>query len=122
MSAVTLQILEKASELPVLELDGLIENLTSLRARKEQEAQLLQNIQAAVPPALRSRWLSLIQEQQTRPLTRDETAELTRLVDDVELREAKRAGYLSELARLRGIPLLELVAQLGLRPRDQDPL
>jgi hypothetical protein len=127
MSAATLHILEEASTLPVLELDALIAHLAELRARKattrqppKREVELLQQINQCVPLQLRERWQELITAQQTQVLTASETAELAKLVDDVEEREAERAGLLSELAQLRGVTVLQLVETLGLRPRDRD--
>ena len=58
--------------------------------------------------------------QLARTLTVAEATELAVLVDNIEELEAERAGLLSELARLRGVTVLQLVETLGLRPRDQD--
>lgn len=41
-------------------------------------------------------------------------AELLRLTDEVEMREAERVEHLGELARRRGVSLGVLVEQLGL--------
>lgn len=127
MSAATLHILEEARELPVLELDQLIAHLAALRAQKAapslpaRQAELLEKINTIVPPALRERWVTLLELQQARDLSEPERTELLSLVDTIELKEAERAVLLSELAQVRGVSVLELVAQLGLRPRDQEP-
>ncbi|WP_309709120.1 hypothetical protein [Armatimonas sp.] len=127
MSAATLHILEEASTLPVLELDALIAHLAELRARKAtmhqpppREIELIQQINQCVPLPLREHWQELILLQQNRILTMAEATELAALVDSVEEREAERAGLLAELARLRGVTVLQLVETLGLRPRDRE--
>ena len=74
-----------------------------------------------MPLALRERWVTLLEQQQTRGLSEPERTELLSIVDTIELKEAERASLLSELAQARGISVLELVTQLGLRPRDQEP-
>ena len=125
MSAATLHILEEAKGLPVLELDRLIANLAALRAHKiaapisEREEELLESINTVVPPELQSRWTTLLNAQQERDLSEREHTQLIFLADAVEAKEAERAELLAELARLRGVTILEIVEKLGLRPRDR---
>jgi hypothetical protein len=127
MSATTAHILAEANALPLGELEYLIANLSEIRASKisqstlsSHERELLQEINASVPLYLRKRWQELIQAQQEHLLIESEKEELTNLVNDIEEREGKRLMLLSELAKLRGVTILQLVETLGLRPRDQN--
>ena len=121
-----MSILQEASTLSVSELDQLMVGLAALRAQKvapplpHTEAVLLERIYTMVPLALRQRWATLIEMQQTQSLTESQATELAQLVDQLELLQAERAECLAELARLRGVKILELTERLGLRPRDME--
>src|SRR5438132_78397 len=52
-------------------------------------------------------------------LTDAEHAELIRLVNEVEIWNARRLEAVAELARLRGVRFPDLVRQLGLGPRTR---
>jgi predicted HAD superfamily phosphohydrolase len=127
MSATAAHILAEASTLPLGELRHLITHFSELHESKvsqtlpsEQERMLLQEINNAVPVSLRQRWQELMTKQQYQPLSEAETQELQELVEAVGECEDKRLNLLDELAQLRGVPILQLVEMLGLRPRDQD--
>jgi hypothetical protein len=127
MSATTAHILAEADTLPLGELKHLITHLSELHENKvsqtlssEQERVLLQEINNAVPVSLRQRWQELMTKQQYQPLSEAETQELQELAETVGECEDRRLNLLDERATLRGVPILQLVEILGLRPRDQE--
>jgi hypothetical protein len=80
------------------------------------EAELLQKINEGLPEATWERYRSLKAKRDAEALTEEEHAELLRLVNEIELRNARRLEVVGELARLRGVRLPDLVKQLGLMP------
>ena len=78
------------------------------------EAALLSEIGAGLPPVTWGRYHALIRRRQDEVLTPDEQVELIRLSDEVEAWNARRLSLLIELARLRGTSLPAVMDQLGL--------
>ena len=64
---------------------------------------------------LLDRWQQLIDKRDDLTLTPAEHHELIRLTEDVERFDSERIEGLAELALLRGVPLQELMRQLGLQ-------
>jgi DNA repair photolyase len=81
------------------------------------EAKLLQEINQGLPESIWRRYHELVGKRREGTLTDDEYEELKSLTDDVELAHARRMEKLADLARLRQVPLDDLMAELGL----QDP-
>ena len=79
------------------------------------EAALLQQINQGLPEDLRRRYQHLRSLRQQQTLTPDEHAELLRLTDEVEQREAHRAAALTALAQQRRVTLTELIHSLGIQ-------
>jgi hypothetical protein len=50
-------------------------------------------------------------------LTGEEHQELLTIVDELEQLNIERVQYLGELAVMRGVPVRELIDQLGIRPQ-----
>lgn len=65
---------------------------------------------------MQQRFNLLTAKRRAETLTPQEYQELLELVDEIELRDAKRAEYLAELAQLRNLSLRILMAQPGIRP------
>jgi hypothetical protein len=116
-------LLEGLKQLNARELDEVVRQSTLLRAQQvvpslpQAEAALLLKINAGVVPAdLRMRWAELDGRYQQGTLTADEREEHLQLLDQIELLNAERLGYLVQLAQLRQLTLDDLMAQLDFKP------
>jgi hypothetical protein len=78
------------------------------------EAALLERINEALPEATWARYEALKRKRDAETLTDAEHAELIRLVNEVEIWNARRLEAVAELAKLRGVRFPDLVKQLGL--------
>lgn len=114
-------LLKAVEQLAPSDLQQFVEEVLALRARRlspclsRDEAQLLSQINQGLPEDLRQRYEQLIVRRREEVLTPDEHAELLRLTDDVERREADRLRALTELAQLRKVSLSALMKALGIR-------
>jgi hypothetical protein len=81
-----------------------------------RESRLLADISAGLPTATWQRYRELCAVRRDDRISDEEYGELLRLTEEVEVWNARRVELLSELARLRKVPLRELVAQMGLAP------
>jgi hypothetical protein len=116
-------LLEGLKQLNARELDEVVRQSALLRAQQvvpslpQAEAALLLKINAGVVPAdLRMRWAELDGRYQQGTLTADEREEHLQLLDQIELLNAERLGYLVQLAQLRQLDLDDLMAQLDFKP------
>jgi hypothetical protein len=80
-----------------------------------KEAELLQKIKQGLPAETQRRLDLLTAKRRAETLTDEEYEELLALVDEIELRDAKRVEYLAELAQLRNVSLRALMQQLDIR-------
>ena len=80
----------------------------------QQETTLLSQINVGLPQTTWRRFHELNGKRQAETLATPEHAELLDLINQVELYGAKRLGYLNQLAKLRGVTLDEVMAQLGI--------
>jgi hypothetical protein len=78
------------------------------------EADLLQRINEGPPPETWQQYNALVAKRRSGTLTPDEHATLIALSNQVEEANARRIGYLVELARLRGTSLPALMDDLGI--------
>lgn len=78
------------------------------------EATLLERINEALPEPTWARYDALKAKRDANTLTDDEHAELIRLVNEVEIWNARRLEAVAELAKIRGMRFPDLVKQLGL--------
>ena len=84
----------------------------------EREAELVAQIhRLSAPKSLgeRRRYQRLRRKNQTEEITEAEREQLFAIIDADELRAAERLTYLGELAKLRGVHLLEVIKSLGLQ-------
>lgn len=115
------ELLKAVEQLSPAEFQQFVSEVLGLRASREAprltapEANLLLRINQGLPEELRRRVDHLIAKRQAHALTPDEHAELLRLTDAVENREADRLEALMELARLRGTSLAALMQKLGIK-------
>ncbi|MFO0760863.1 MAG: hypothetical protein U0359_30580 [Byssovorax sp.] len=117
-------LLRAAEQLASAELERFASQVFALLAHRRapslsrEETDLLQAINEGLPPEVAERYAMLIDRRDEGTLTPEEHAELLRIGDEVELRDARRAEHLVELARVRGVSLDELMETLGIRARD----
>ena len=102
------------------EFDALFRKVAALRAQHQQtalpkkESDLLQKINRQFPDDKRLKVLCEKLEHET--LLETEYLEQVRLVDEHEAFMLQRLRYLSRLATLRKIPLIDLIKQLEIAP------
>jgi hypothetical protein len=78
------------------------------------EAELLERINEGLTEATWTRYQGLKQKRDAGTLTEAEYVELIRLVNEVEIWNARRLEAVAKLAKLRGVPFRDLVQELGL--------
>ena len=116
------KLLEAVKQLSLRELDSFIEQVLAFQAERKapalpaEETALLMKINNGLPAKVQQRYRKLIKLRQEERLTPDEYEELLRLTDEVEQKQVERLEALSELARLRGKSLRELMVALGIKP------
>jgi hypothetical protein len=114
------QLLAAAERLTSEELAAFAAAVVALRARRlapslvADEAALLRRMYVAAPAAEAPRYAELIALRDAETLSAAERAELLRLSDAREERNATRVAALVELATLRGVTLDALLRDLGL--------
>lgn len=77
------------------------------------EAELLQKVNLGLPDQVWARYHELLARRRAGTLSREEQGELVAVSDRIEEANARRMSHLTELARLRGVSLENLVTQLG---------
>ena len=80
------------------------------------ETALFLKLQSAFPSEQTQEYQTLAQRSDEGTLTEGERARLLFLLEQRDLQNAERLETLGELARLRGMTLREVMAQLGIRP------
>ena len=120
------QLLDVLLRMPQRELEQIVAKAFSLKARErtsalsEREAELLFKINQGLPPATQRRLNKLIDKRRADTISAKEVRELKKLTEQIEKSDAKRLELLTELARLRNVPLRKLIKQLGLNPTPHD--
>lgn len=116
------QLLEVAVKMPAPELERFMGQLMALRTHQraprlsDPESELLVKINQGVPAELQNRYDELVAKRQKGHLTEAEYTELLALTEQVEELDARRVGYLAELARLRNTNLKSIMQDLGIAP------
>jgi len=116
------QLLKAVAQMSQSELDRFIAQVVAMRPRPKGrilsrvESKLLLKINQGIPTELQRRYNELIAKRQEMTLTPGEYSELLQLTDQVEMLDAKRVEYLTELARIRNKPLTILMDELGIQP------
>jgi hypothetical protein len=110
------------SRLDMQELTAFFEKLNQQLSLNEppapqqrQEILLLKQIRTILPRSVMRRYKALKRKQYEQPLSQPEQAEILCLIDFIEQKTAERVYLLGALAKLRQIPMTELVQQLNLR-------
>ncbi len=112
------QLLEAVSQLSPAELADFQRQLTQLRANQpgaslpKEEANLLLKINQFPTLEADTKYQTLLTKRQEGTLSNIEHQELTGLNEKYEQLDAKRAKYLIQLAKLRGVSLSDLMNAL----------
>lgn len=122
----TERLLDAALQMSRAEMKRFVARLFALKARQEapsltpRESKLLMKINQGVPLELQRRYDSLIRKRRRHKLTRAEHCEVLALSQEIERHDVERLKLLSDLARLRGLSLPDLMQALGLEPPEPD--
>ena len=84
----------------------------------DRESKLLTKINQGWSEDHWLRYRELLKLRDDRELSKDSHDELLLLTAELEGINARRIGYLAELAKIRGIKLPELMKELGINPRS----
>jgi hypothetical protein len=109
------------SRLPATELTQFMEQLQqSILGKRaltplEQEIVLLRQIKAMIPASVVRRLKALQKKRREQSLTPYQQHEIIMLSDFIEHQSAERIYLVSALAKLRQVPVMELVKQLDLK-------
>ncbi len=94
--------------------DGL--TIEQLATRRLLQAELLWRVRTAAPEAETRELHRLLRRRRAGTLTSAQRARLQSLLDQREQRAAQRLEDLTQLSRLRAMPVRQLMEQLGIRP------
>lgn len=109
--------LKVAGQLNAGELEQLMSQVISLRAKRKspalskKETELLLKINKELPVKTQKRFDELNQKRQAETLTPSEHKELLSLIERIEKSDSVRIGHMAELARIRGISLIDLMKE-----------
>ena len=116
-------LLSNLPQLNAQELAQLAQHAARLQAQRrapslsQAETELLLNInQCSAPLETQQRCAELTGKQRAQGLSDREQAELTALVDEIEVLNAMRLGFLVELANIRQISTEELMRRMEIKP------
>jgi hypothetical protein len=110
----------EAERLDNRSLDTFIENIISLRVRREmpkqqiQESILLKKINKSLPVEQMERFRHLNKKRLDNTLSEKEYSELLVLLEKIEKLNALRIKPIAALAQLRNVSTRELIKQLGI--------
>jgi hypothetical protein len=114
-------LLDGVAQLDLAELERFALEVNHLVAQRKapslpkRESELLQQINQGLPDARRKRYEELNEKLLGETLEPAEHEELGGLIDEIEWFDVERLRNLIELAHLRGVPLDQLMAQLGIQ-------
>ena len=122
----TEQLLQAAAQLPRFEFEKFLTKLHALRRQSEvphlsqRESELLRQINQTLPGATQKRYETLSKKRRNAKLLPAEEREFMALTKQREQFEVTRLQGLAELARLREIPLPDLLQQLGIKTPEPE--
>lgn len=120
------EIIQVAKELPLPELEQLVDRVIAIRAERRaphltgNESELLAHINQGLPTEERARLKELISRRDAETIIPTEVRELIGMTDRLEKLHAERLAALAELATLRGINVDEVINRLGIQFPDHD--
>ncbi len=95
-------------------LEEHLRQTRNVRHLAKGEADLLRKINQGLPQETWQRYNQLIQKRRMEILSPEEQATLIKISDQIEQANAQRVEYLVQLARLRQMPLEQLMRTLGI--------
>lgn len=115
----TENLLNAVIQMPESEFNRFVEKARKLRRKEHKpsvkETDLILKINTVFSAAERQRYNELYAQFQSGNISEKESAELLKLSDKFEILNAKRLGYIGELANLRGQPLEDVIKDLGFK-------
>ncbi len=115
------ELLKAVEQLSWQDLERFVSQVLVLQSQRkasslpQPEAELLLKINQGIPSDTQKHYEELIAKRESETLTTVEHTELLHLTDQIEKLQAQRIEYLAELARLRGMALTALMANLGIQ-------
>jgi hypothetical protein len=116
------ELIKAADGLDASDLDLLLQQVVFLRARRKtpvlpaEEAQLLLKINQGIPADLLANYQVLRKKREAETLTDAEYDRLIQLSTEIEQIGVQRLEALAQLAQLRQVSILDLMATLGIQP------
>lgn len=115
------ELLKALEDLSEPDLEHLVNRALFMRARRRasvatpEESTLLREINGSIPAELRDRYEILADKRDDETLTEAEHTELLAISDQIEKIGVQRLEALVKLAELKQVPLLQLMADLGIQ-------
>ncbi len=115
------ELLTAIEQLSLSEFEQFASQVIALQAKRRTstlpavEAELLTKINQGIPLDIQTHYQQLIVKREAESLTDIEYNELLKLSEQIENLEAKRLENLAELANIRGVTLVDLMANLGIK-------
>jgi hypothetical protein len=116
------ELIKAADGLDASDLDLLLQQVVFLRARRKTpvlpaaEAQLLLKINQGIPADLLANYQVLRKKREAETLVDTEYDRLIQLSNEIEQIGVQRLEALAQLAQLRQVSILDLMATLGIQP------
>jgi hypothetical protein len=113
-------LLKAVQQLGPAEFDAFLDEVLSQRKQPRpetlsaEESKLIKRINRGIPVEIGNRQKQLSRKRKKQALTDAEHAELVKLTDEVERRDADRAAALLKLAKLRRTPIRRLMKLMGI--------
>lgn len=117
----TTELLKAVGQLEMPELDNFVSQVITLRAQRSapslprRESELLLAISEGLPAEAQQRYDDLLAKRLDETLTSEEYRELLHLTEQAETCQMRRIELLIELAQLRGVSLVTLMDDLGIK-------
>jgi hypothetical protein len=115
------ELLKAVDDLSEPDLEHLLHRTLFVRARRRgpiatpEESTLLREINHGIPAELSNRYEILADKRDDETLTEAEYQELLDTANQIEALGVKRLEALVKLSELRQVPLLQLMASLGIK-------
>ena len=121
-----LDLLQAVQQLSQSELEQFLQQVLQFHAQKiapslsTKESELLIKINQNLPQELGDLYQTLLEKRDRETLTESEYQQLLESTEQVEKYQAQRLEYLTQLAQIRQLSLTNLIAQMGLKPINND--
>lgn len=121
-----IDLVQAIEQLSQTELEQFVEQVLQVKAQRIapslsiNESELLIKINQDLPQELRHLYQTLIEKRNQENLIEAEYQQLLELTEEVEKYQAQRLEYLTQLAQIRQLSLTNLIAQMGLKPINND--